>query len=96
MEHNIKISIIFLCFASGMKAQNNITDTPSNEGVNVCMSILKNVGYNNFTFYNTDQNIKYYEQKNKIDNSEVETMFWIVYKWQNKKGVFHWNNAQSI
>lgn len=96
MEHNIKISIIFLCFASGIKAQNNITDTPSNEGVNVCMSILKNVGYNNFTFYNTDQNIKYYEQKNKIDNSEVETMFWIVYKWQNKKGVFHWNNAQSI
>lgn len=74
MKRNIIISIIFLCFVSGIKAQNNITDTPSNEGVNVCMSILKNVGYNNFTFYNTDQNIKYYEQKNKIDNSEVETM----------------------
>lgn len=62
-------------FCKWYKSTKNITDTQSNEGVNVCIKYLKNVGYNNFTFYNTDQNIKYYRVKNKIDNSEVETMF---------------------
>lgn len=55
------------------KSTKTITDTPSNEGVNVCMSIKK-CGYNNFTFNHTDQNTKYYRTKNKIDNSEVKIM----------------------
>lgn len=73
MKYNTIISFIFLCFASGIKAQNNITDTAFKEGVNVCMS-FKKCGYNNFTFNHTDQNTKYYRTKNKIDNSEVEIM----------------------